>query len=207
MAIAFSHNTKSTPFSLTRSRSGFLSLSLSRSLFFAFSPAFSLSISSYLLRSSSFSLSLLPSASLSCCLSLCHSFFLSLFACSLSLSLSCSGSVSLCSSLILSLAHTPSLLSLRQTHTHTQLLDTTDYHTIEWNKCIGCFIFKGCFPQKSPIIIGSFAERDLQLKASYKSSPLYMSISFSPTCSRSFNQLLPTHSLTHTHTQLLDTTH
>jgi len=38
-------------------------------------------------------------------------------------------------------------------------------------RCSGCRIFKGHFPQKSPIITGSFAERDLQLKASNASWP------------------------------------
>jgi len=40
-----------------------------------------------------------------------------------------------------------------------------------WRSVIGCLIIIGHFPHKSPIIIGSFAERDLQLKASYTSSP------------------------------------
>ena len=36
---------------------------------------------------------------------------------------------------------------------------------------IGCLIFIGHFLQKSPMICGSFANSDLQLKASYASSP------------------------------------
>jgi len=39
-----------------------------------------------------------------------------------------------------------------------------------WRRLVGCLLFVGHFPQKSPTIRGSLAESDLQLKAPYGSS-------------------------------------
>jgi len=47
------------------------------------------------------------------------------------------------------------------------------YESVDTGCCgvIWCLIFIGHFQQKSPMIGGSFAKKDLQLKASHESSP------------------------------------
>ena len=56
---------------------------------------------------------------------------------------------------------------------YTHILVTHTRHLIYtgWRRCIGCLIFIGHILQKSLTVGGSFAERDLQLTASYAFLP------------------------------------
>jgi len=66
------------------------------------------------------------------------------------------------------------LVQNRPTVLRSLLIVATPYalHTTGWRRPIGCLISMGHFPQKSPMISGSFARNEMQLEASYGSSPL-----------------------------------
>jgi len=90
----------------------------------------------------------------------------------------------------------------------TQLIDNFTAATIVactvWRRCIECRIFMRHFPQNNPIISGSFAERDLQLKASYASLPPYtrMPTGFWPVIDcLSFEKSVRVHARAHIYTQ------
>ena len=96
---------------------------------------------------------------------------------------------------------------------HTRIyLDLYEYTPTLWRGCIGCLFCVGHVPQKSPIIRGSFAERDLHLKASFASLPpctndFLRPPSFLNLISRIRGRIVFIHTQLFTHTQTITLKH